>query len=80
VDAVNAMDKDRQADDPHSFTRAEKDLVTSSLEPDQLTGQRGKQLPRRQLKRGQLLILWSLRVYLLFMIAVVFYQIWLGSH
>lgn len=48
------------------------------LEPDQLTGVKREQLPRRYLKGSELLVVWSLRIYLLFMIAVVVYQIITG--
>jgi hypothetical protein len=52
--------------------------ILSSLEPDQLTGAKRGQLPRRYLKGSQLLVMWSLRLYLLFMIVVVVYQIFSG--
>lgn len=64
----------------HAFSSADKALVVSALEPDQLTGERRRQLPRRHMERGELVILWALRIYLLFMMAVVFYQIWSGTH
>lgn len=51
-----------------------QDLL-SALEPEQLTSTRRTRLPRRYLKPWQLLLLWSLRLYLLFMIVVVVYQI-----
>lgn len=47
--------------------------LLASLEPSQLT--KAKQhFPRRRLKGGEVLLLWSLRLYLVFMIAVVIYQ------
>jgi hypothetical protein len=49
--------------------------ILSSLEPDQLTGAKLQRLPRRHLKASEVLLLWSLRVYLLFMIGVVVYQV-----
>lgn len=49
--------------------------ILASLEPDQLTGAKQQQLPRRHLKPSEILLLWSLRVYLLFMIGVVVYQL-----
>jgi len=55
------------------------DMILSSLEPDQLTGAKRGRLPRRYLKRSQLLVMWSLRLYLLFMIVVVIYQIFSGA-
>lgn len=52
--------------------------VLSVLEPDQLTSAKREQLPRRYLKPSELLVLWSLRLYLLFMIVVVIYQLLTG--
>lgn len=49
--------------------------ILASLEPDQLTAAKLQQLPRRRLKASEILLLWSLRVYLLFMIGVVVYQL-----
>jgi hypothetical protein len=53
--------------------------ILSALEPDQLTEAKHQRLPRRQLKRSEVILLWSLRLYLVFMIGVVVYQIWTGS-
>jgi hypothetical protein len=64
----------------HPFSSEDKALVASALEPDQLTGEKKKQLPRRRLTGIEVLILWGLRVYLIFMVAVVVYQIWSGTH
>ncbi len=49
--------------------------ILSSLEPDQLTGAKLQQLPRRHLKASEIFLLWSLRIYVLFMIGVVVYQL-----
>ncbi len=49
--------------------------ILASLEPDQLTGAKLVRLPRRHLKASEVLLLWSLRIYLLFMIGVVVYQL-----
>jgi hypothetical protein len=59
----------------HTIDPSEKALVLSSLEQDQLAG-RKQHIPRRQLKGLEVFVLWSLRIYLLFMMAVVIYQIW----
>src|ERR1700723_2027055 len=48
--------------------------VLNSLEPDQLANAKKHPIPRRHLKRPELLVLWALRLYLLFMMAVVGYQ------
>ena len=60
--------------------RSEQDLVLSTLEPDQLAEAKKQHVPRRRLKRPEVLLLWGLRLYLLFMIAVVVYQAWTGAH
>jgi hypothetical protein len=57
----------------HSIDPSEKALVLSSLEQDQLAGLK-QHIPRRQLKGPEVFVLWSLRIYLLFMMAVVIYQ------
>ena len=53
--------------------------ILASLEPDQLTGAKHQRLPRRRLKGSEVVLLWTLRVYLLFMMGVVVYQLWMGS-
>jgi len=57
----------------------EEKLVLSSLESGQLAEAKKQHFPRRTLRGSQTLVLWSLRIYLLFMMAVVIYQIWTGS-
>ena len=57
----------------------EEDLVLSSLEAGQLSEAKKHHFPRRTLRGSQTLVLWSLRIYLLFMMAVVIYQIWSGA-
>jgi hypothetical protein len=63
-----------------SANLSEMDLVLSTLEPDQLAEAKKQRVPRRRLRGPELLILWFLRIYLLFMIAVVVYQAWTGTH
>jgi hypothetical protein len=53
--------------------------VLSSLEPDQLANAKKHPIPRRHLKGPELLVLWALRLYLLFMMAVVGYQVWIAA-
>ena len=55
------------------------ELVTSVLERDQLSGAVKQPVPRKRLSRVQLAVVWSLRIYLLFMIAVVIYQVWTAA-
>jgi hypothetical protein len=61
---------------PPPVSHADQSLVLSSLEHDQLVGAKKHHIPRRHFKTTELLILWALRLYLLFMMAVVGYQVW----
>jgi hypothetical protein len=66
-------------DEDNTINAADQEMVLSSLEPDQLAAATRHHLPRRKLNRAQMLIFWSLRIYLLFMIAVVIYQVLTGQ-
>jgi len=55
-------------------------MVLSSLEHDQLVRAKKHFIPRRILKGPELVVLWGLRIYLLFMMAVVVYQVWTAAH
>jgi len=59
---------------------AEQSLVLATLEPDQLAEAKKQHVPRRRLNGVELVVLWCLRIYLLFMVAVVIYQAWVGTH
>jgi hypothetical protein len=59
---------------------AAKDMVMSSLEREQLTGMKKQILPRRKLAGVEVAVLWSLRVYLVFMVVVVVYKMWFAPH
>ena len=58
---------------------SDQSWVLSSLEHDQLVKAKKHPIPRRHLKGPELLVLWALRLYLLFMMAVVGYQVWIGA-
>jgi hypothetical protein len=60
------------------FGAAEASFVLSNLEPDQLALAKKVPVARRRLRGWQLLLVWSLRVYLVFMLVVVFWQAWLA--
>lgn len=58
---------------------AEAEWVLSELEEDQLVEAKITPVPRRRLGRGELLLLWALRIYLVFMMVVVFWQAWTAT-
>jgi hypothetical protein len=63
----------------HPISNADETLVLSSLEHDQLVGAKKHHIPRRHFTARELLLLWALRLYLIFMVAVVGYQVWLAA-
>jgi hypothetical protein len=65
---------------PHQVSPSDETLVLTSLEHDQLVGAKKHHIPRRHLKGLELAVLWTLRLYLLFMMAVVAYQVWAAAH
>jgi hypothetical protein len=54
--------------------------VKSTLDADQLSAAKAKHYPRRKLKRSEKLLFWALRIYLLFMLGIVLYQVWTTAH
>jgi hypothetical protein len=64
---------------PASPPLSDQSWVLSTLEPDQLVKAKKHLIPRRHFKTPELLILWTLRLYLIFMMAVVAYQVWLAA-
>jgi hypothetical protein len=64
---------------PHPISTADQSLALASLEPDQLVRAKKHPIPRRHLKGPELAVLWSLRIYLLFMMFVVAYQVWTAA-
>jgi len=61
-----------------TVSSSDQSLVLSSLEHDQLARAKKHFIPRRRLKGPELLVLWALRLYLLFMMVVVAYQVWIA--
>jgi hypothetical protein len=63
-----------------NLSSSDQSWVLSSLEHDQLARAKKHFIPRRVLKGPELVVLWGLRIYLLFMMAVVAYQVWTAAH
>jgi hypothetical protein len=60
-------------------SREELTSVMTALEPDQIVfTKEHHHCPRRRLTRNEMLLFWALRIYLVFMVGVVVYQIWTG--
>jgi hypothetical protein len=62
------------------ISASDQELALSSLEPEQLAGLKKHLIPRRHLNGLEKFVLWSLRIYLLFMMAVVILQVWTSLH
>lgn len=62
-----------------SISSSDQELVLSSLEPNQLAELKKQRIQRRILGGFEKFVLWSLRIYLLFMMVVVVYQVWVGT-
>ena len=60
---------------PITITSSDQELVLASLEPEQLAGLKKHLIPRRRLNGTEKFVMWSLRIYLLFMIVVFVYQV-----
>ena len=65
-------ENDTKAADAHEW-------VISSLEPEQLSSAKARHYSRRKLGRFESVLLWLLRIYVLFMMATVVYQVFGGA-
>lgn len=60
-------------------SREEVASVITALEPDQIiSAKEHHHCPRRKLTQTEMVLFWALRIYLVFMVGVVVYQIWTG--
>lgn len=73
------MEKQFDSAPADNVSNEELTAVMTALEPDQLISTKEHHhCPRRQLTRTEMILFWALRVYLVFMVGVVVYQIWTG--
>jgi hypothetical protein len=73
------MEKEFHSAPDAEVSREEMASVITALEPDQIISTKEHHhCPRRQLTRTEMLLFWGLRIYLVFMVGVVAYQIWTG--
>jgi hypothetical protein len=71
------MEKQFDSAPEADVSREELTAVMTSLEPDQLISTKEHHhCPRRRLTRTEMLLFCALRIYLVFMVGVVVYQIW----
>jgi hypothetical protein len=74
------MEKEFDSAPSAEVSRQELNSVITALEPDQIISTKERQhCPRRRLTRTEMLLFWGLRIYLVFMVGVVIYQIWIGA-
>jgi hypothetical protein len=64
---------------PVEISEHDRSWVLSTLEPGQLVKAKKQPIPRRRLKGPELVILTLLRIYLVFMMIVVAYQVWITT-
>jgi hypothetical protein len=73
------MESEVESSHGGDVSRAEVRSVIAALEPDQIvSAKEHHHCPRRRLTRTEMVLFWALRIYLVFMMGVVFYQIWTG--
>jgi hypothetical protein len=71
------MAKDFDTTTGADLSREELTSVMTALEPDQIISTKERHhCPRRRLTRTEMILFWALRIYLVFMVGVVVYQIW----
>jgi hypothetical protein len=65
--------------DESQISPVDQTWVLSSLEHDQLVKAKKHPIPLRNLRGPELAVIWALRIYLLFMMTVVAYQVWIAA-
>lgn len=73
----NEIEIESGSDASGEVSQQDMAAVAAALEPDQLASAKARShCPRRQLTRTEMLLFWALRLYLIFTLGVVIYQIW----
>ncbi len=68
--------KNTNTPDGNSHPAIDLSNIVAALEPDQLiSAKTNYPVPRRELTDGEIILFWMLRLYLVFMLAVVIYQV-----
>jgi hypothetical protein len=62
------------------ISSSDHDMVLASLERGQLAGLKRRPIARRRLTGLARVVVWALRLYLIFMTVVVLYQVWISQH
>jgi hypothetical protein len=78
-DSAPSHEVRRREVSPEPASREEVASVITALEPDQIvSAKEHHHCPRRKLTPAEMVLFWALRIYLVFMVGVVVYQIWTG--